>query len=129
MYLIVDSLNLEPESRVVCETCEVPRSLSSSARVLTAIVTNLSERWAAFSALMILASRKSAKARDLAKRPPGGSGGPNMGTDLERDTATLEEERGGKCHLIICSKFSDNRILQNFILRLTSKASLMIARA
>ena len=59
----------------------------------TAIVTNLSERCAAFSALTILARRKSAKARDLAKRPPGGSGGPNIGTDLERDTATLEKRR------------------------------------
>ena len=61
--------------------------------LLTAIVTNLSERCAAFSALTILARRKSAKARDLAKRPPGGSGGPNIGTDLERDTATLEKKK------------------------------------
>lgn len=65
------------------------RSLRYSCLVLVAIVTNFSDLWAAFSALMTLEIRKSAKSLDLGKVAFSGRGGPKMGTSLDRVTDTL----------------------------------------
>ena len=54
--------------------------------------TNLSDLWAAFSALMILVNKNLVKVEFLEKRAPAGMGGPNMGTFLERDIAILKHE-------------------------------------
>ena len=51
--------------------------------------TNLSLRWAAFSALITLVNRNLVKAADLGNSAPAGMGGPNIGTFLDRVTATL----------------------------------------
>uniref|UniRef100_A0A2M3ZUJ5 Putative secreted peptide n=1 Tax=Anopheles braziliensis TaxID=58242 RepID=A0A2M3ZUJ5_9DIPT len=53
-----------------------------------AIIANLTERCAAFSALITLASRNSANAFPRGKCDPARTGGPKTGTSFDRDTAT-----------------------------------------
>ena len=72
----------------------VAKSFRYSCRVRVAIDTNLSERWAAFSAFTILVRRKRVKAAVLGNKAPAGMGGPNMGTFLDLVTAMLKTERG-----------------------------------
>lgn len=65
------------------------RSRRYSWRVRVAIARNLLDLWAAFSALMTFARRKSRNTEDLGKVTPSGMTGPKVGTSLERVTATL----------------------------------------
>ena len=55
-----------------------------------AMETNLSDLWAAFSALMILVNKNLVKLEFLENRAPAGMGGPNIGTFFDRDIAILE---------------------------------------
>lgn len=66
------------------------RSRRYSWRVRVAIARNLCDLWAAFSALMTFARRKSRNTEDLGKVTPSGMTGPKVGTSLERVTATLD---------------------------------------
>ena len=69
----------------------VARSFRYSCRVLVAIETNLSDLWAAFSALMIFVRRNLVKAEFLEKRAEAGMGGPNIGTFFDLVTAILKQ--------------------------------------
>ena len=55
-----------------------------------AIETNLSDRWAAFSAFITLVRINFVKDEDFVKSAPAGIGGPNIGTFLDLVTATLK---------------------------------------
>ena len=82
-------LNFPLESMGVLVTKFSARSFRYSRRVRVAMARNLADLCAAFSALMVLARRKSRKTSDLRKVTPLGMGGPKGGTSLERVTATL----------------------------------------
>ena len=60
---------------------------------------------------MIFVSKNSAKALDFANLPPGGIGGPNIGTDLDRVTATLKEKIRLFCKMKI---LQDEKVFANF---------------
>lgn len=80
-----------PEGSIgVLVVCRSARSRRYSCRVRVAMARNLCDLWAAFSALMTLASRKSRNTDDLGNVTPSGIGGPKEGTSLERVTATLQ---------------------------------------
>lgn len=65
------------------------KSRRYSWRVRVAMARNLCDLWAAFSALMTFARRKSRNTEDLGKVTPSGIRGPKEGMSLERVTATL----------------------------------------
>ena len=69
----------------------VARSFRYSCRVLVAIETNLSDLWAAFSALIIFVRRNLVKAEFLENRAEAGMGGPNIGTFFDLVTAILKQ--------------------------------------
>ena len=75
----------------------VARSFRYSCRVLVAIETNLSDLWAAFSALIIFVRRNLVKAEFLEKRAEAGMGGPNIGTFFDLVTAILKQQRLLSC--------------------------------
>ncbi len=86
--------SLPAVSSGVVETQFSARSRRYPWRVRVAIAWNFSDLCAAFSALMILASRKARKAAGSRNvRPFEGSGGPNGGTSLILVTATLQEKK------------------------------------
>ena len=58
-----------------------------------AMVWNLSDLCAAFSALITLASKKSLKTSDFRNVVPLGIGGPKGGASLDRVTAILRREK------------------------------------
>ena len=70
----------------------VARSFRYSCLVLVAIETNLSDLWAAFSALMIFVRRNLVKAEFLENRAEAGMGGPNIGTFFDLVTAILKQQ-------------------------------------
>ncbi|TNN87282.1 hypothetical protein EYF80_002484 [Liparis tanakae] len=83
--------NFPVGSTGVLVTWRSARSRRYSCRVRVAMAPNLSDLWAAFSALMTLPNRKSLKTVDLGKVTPLGIGGPKEGTSWERVTATLQK--------------------------------------
>lgn len=87
--------NFPAGSTGVVVTWRSAKSLRYSCRVRVAMAPNFSDLWAAFSALMTLANRKSLKTVDLGKVTPLGIGGPKEGTSWERVTATLQREMRG----------------------------------
>lgn len=89
-------LNLTAESIVAVLTKFSARSFRYSCRVRVAMARNFSDLCAAFSPLMTLASRKSLKTADFGKVTDLGIGGPNGGTSLDLDTATLEKNKMGE---------------------------------
>ena len=58
-----------------------------------AIARNFSDLWAAFSALITFAKRKSRNTADFGKVTALGIGGPNGGTSFDLETPTLREEK------------------------------------
>lgn len=85
----VMKLNFTEESTVAVVTKFSAKSFKYSCLVLVAIARNFSDLCAAFSALITLASRKSLNTADLGNVTPLGMGGPNGGTSLDLETATL----------------------------------------
>lgn len=69
------------------------RSFRYSCLVLVAIETNLSDLWAAFSALIILVRMNLVKEEFFENRAEAGIGGPNMGTFFDLVTARLELQK------------------------------------
>lgn len=84
--------NLPDGSIGVLVTFFSARSFRYSWRVRVAMARNFSDLWAAFSALITLAKRKSLNTFDLGKVTPLGMGGPKEGTSLDLVTATLRDK-------------------------------------
>lgn len=89
----VMKLNFAEVSTVAVVTKFSARSFKYSCLVRVAIARNFSDLWAAFSALMTFAKRKSRNTADLGKVTPLGIGGPNGGTSFDLETPTLREEK------------------------------------